>query len=76
MLVRLAHKPQETRVPRLNSNKITLGHPNLFPLFSIVLQVGGGLIYHFKTPKVIKKCVKFILTVLNEFQTRLVNACK
>lgn len=62
MLLRLAHKQQEIRVPKLDSNKIILGRPNLFPLFPSYASLGGR--------------VKFILTLLNEFKTRLVNAFK
>lgn len=39
MLLRLAHKQQEIRVHTLGSKKMTLGHSNLIPLISTVLQV-------------------------------------
>lgn len=55
-LLRLAHKQQEIKVPKLDSNKITLGHPNLFPLFSTVLQGGVCVcvfIYYFNIYKLL-----------------------
>lgn len=76
-LLRLAHKQQEIRGLKVDSNKITLTTLICFPFFSAILQaVWQRFIYYFNIYKLLIEFAKFILTLLNEFKTRLMNACK